>query len=271
MDREEDYHEHGDDQERVKLLFLDRLARPGDKRLHLARHVERRRGLEDDVYLVAVRIDGDDIVRQGLVRAAMALVLRAVPQERLMKLTDMVLRQAHVGIRLEHEVHRFRVARHLLLAASCKGADSDVGKKRLDLSVRELRAFDARGRADALDRGYLAQGAEAIRRECLQGLPPAFELIDLCDEFDEVGAERDPWIPHDWAALYPISHPIIPDFTRFRTRIRADGLGKRCFAAVTQWRDADSVRSGDPCAGCRGREVAVWGCIVGMTVCLHTG
>jgi hypothetical protein len=142
----------------------------------------------------------------------MPLILVAVAQERQMKLADVVLGQAQIRERPEHQIHRLRVACNFLLVAREEGRPVQAGQKRFDLRIGEPCAFDARGRADAFDRRHLAQGRQAFRGERTQGLPPALELIDLCDKFDKVGRQRDFWLFH--GRRYPLSYPIIPDFTR---------------------------------------------------------
>jgi len=132
----------------------------------------------------------------------MALVLVAVAQQGLMELADMILAQAHVGMSLEHEVDRLGVSGHFLLVARLEGPDGGRPRAQvLDLGVGQLRPFDARRGADALYGRDLAECAEALRREGLEGLPPALELVDFGDELHQVGAENELGLPHRRAAL----------------------------------------------------------------------
>lgn len=92
---QEGHDEDRGDEQRVQRLLVEDLARPGDRRLHLARRVEGARGLEHDAVAVA---------QQGAVQLA-----------------DVVLGRVQVGVGLEHQVHRLGVARHLLLLTPPKG------------------------------------------------------------------------------------------------------------------------------------------------------
>ena len=62
----------------MQPFFIQRLARPCDQRLHLARRVEGGRRFEDDANLLPIRIERHDIVGNSLVGAAMALILVAM-------------------------------------------------------------------------------------------------------------------------------------------------------------------------------------------------
>jgi hypothetical protein len=177
-----------------------------------------------------VRVDGDNVIAQFLVSAAMVLVLLAVTEQGLVELVDMVFRQAQIFIGLEHQVHCLGVARDLLLVAGREGLHFDVGEKRFDLSIGELCSFNAGGRTDAFDGRDLAQGFQAIWRQGFEGVPTPLELINLRDEFDHVLAYGECWFPHrdragisdfipDYTQLYPIL------LTRVRTPYPDPGSG----------------------------------------------
>jgi hypothetical protein len=59
MYRQKLHDERGDDEDWMKALLLNRLSRPGNQRLHLARRVERRRCFKHHAYLITRRIDGN--------------------------------------------------------------------------------------------------------------------------------------------------------------------------------------------------------------------
>ena len=67
----------------------------------------------------------------------MARILVAVTQQGLVQLADMVLGETHVGVGLEHEVHRLGVSGHFLLITRLEGLDGDRPREQvLDLGVR---------------------------------------------------------------------------------------------------------------------------------------
>jgi hypothetical protein len=136
--------ENSGDQKRVQRLFINGFARPRDQVFHFARRVKGRRRLKYDADLLPVSINGDNMVGERLVGAAVAPVFIAVAQQSLVKLADVVLGQAHIAEGLEHEVIGFSVSGYLLFVASLEGLDRDFGKRRLDLGVCEFRPFDAR-------------------------------------------------------------------------------------------------------------------------------
>lgn len=80
----------------MQALFVNRLADPGDQLLHHARRVEPARRLEHHPDLPAFGVERDHVVAQGLVGAAVPLVLGAVAQQGEVELADMVLGQAQV-------------------------------------------------------------------------------------------------------------------------------------------------------------------------------
>ena len=55
-----------------------------------------------------------------------------------MKLADVILRQAKIGVSLEDEVHHLRVADHLLLVACQESRPLQVRQQGLDLDVEQL-------------------------------------------------------------------------------------------------------------------------------------
>lgn len=63
MDGEEDDDEAADKQQRMQGALAVSLDEPGDERLHLARGIEGRGGLEDDADLFAFGIECRDVIR----------------------------------------------------------------------------------------------------------------------------------------------------------------------------------------------------------------
>lgn len=158
MNGEEDDDEAADEQQRMQGALAVGLGEPGDERLHLARGVERRGGLEDDADLLSIGIEGGDVVGQSLVVAAMALVLGAVAQEVLMELADHVLRNGNLLEGIEHLIHDIGVSGDLLLIARLELGDVQTAEQILDLAVGELGTLDAGGGTDTLNGGDPAEG-----------------------------------------------------------------------------------------------------------------
>ncbi len=191
MDGEKDDDEAADEQQRMQRALSVGLGEPGDECLHLARGIEWRGGLEDDADLFAIGIEGGDVVRQCLVVAAMALVLRAVAQEVLMELADHVLGDGDLLEGIKHLIHDIGVTGDLLLIACLELGDVQAAQQVLDLTVGELGALDARGRADTLDGGDLAQRREFLRRKAANHAPLPFELVQLGDEPKDLGRDAE--------------------------------------------------------------------------------
>ena len=71
------------------------------------------------------------------------------------------------------------------------------------MRVEEPTLFDGR---------HLAECAEAVWRERLEGFPPSLELIDSSDEFHEVGADCELGLPHGQEFF---TSDLTPNNTRF--------------------------------------------------------
>jgi hypothetical protein len=164
MNGKELNNEDRSDQKQMKAFLLSGLFGPGDEFVHFAGRIERRGRFKDDTDLFAIGAERDNVVSKFLVSVAMALILAAVTEQGEVKLADMVLGQAHVFIRLEHEIHRLGIAGDLLLVARLEGLHPDVGEQCLDLGIRELGAFNTRAGANALDGRHAAQSQKAVRR-----------------------------------------------------------------------------------------------------------
>lgn len=164
MDGKEDNDEAADEQQRMEGTLAVGLDEPGDEGLHLARRVEGRGGLEDDADLFAIGIKGaDGDLEVALAAAAMALILRAVAQEVLWELANHVLRDGDLLEGIKHLIHDIGVTGHLLLIPCLKLSDMQAAQQVLDLTVGEPGSLNARGRANTLNGGDLAQRREFLR------------------------------------------------------------------------------------------------------------
>jgi hypothetical protein len=74
----------------MALLFHGTVE-PIDKVLHPSRRFKRGRRLEDNAQTLTVRSERLDMVRDGLVLAAMILILRTVFEENTVELLDVIL------------------------------------------------------------------------------------------------------------------------------------------------------------------------------------
>ena len=158
---------------------------------HQPGRIERRRGLEDDADLLAVLVEGDDVVGAGLVAAAVPLVLLAVDEQVAVQLLDVVFGDRDVFPRPEHKLHRLGIAGDLLLVAGGEGFDLEVGEQPFDLAVGELAALDPGGGADALDRGDAPQRRQPFGRERSQRPPGALEFIDLGNQRQDLRGDPE--------------------------------------------------------------------------------
>ena len=174
--------ENGNDKQRVQALPAQRAARPFDKLVHAPRRVEWRCRFENDADLFAVSIKRADMVVERLVCAAVALVLCAEGQEVAVQLQNMVFRQVDCVEMREYGLHDLRISGDFLFVARGEGFDVKIGEQPPDLRVSQPAAFDAGGRADALDGGHAAQRLEPLRRKRSQSAPSALELVDFADE-----------------------------------------------------------------------------------------
>jgi hypothetical protein len=102
------------------------------------------------------------------------------------------------------------IASHFLFVAGGEGLDLQVRQQLLHLAVGQLAALNAGGGADALDGSHAAQRRQAVRCECAQGAPGAFELVDpgneaqnLRGDLEGVGFQYEP----------PLN-PFTPNLTR---------------------------------------------------------
>ena len=211
MDGQKLHNKDSDNQERMQAFFFDCLSGPGHQRLHFAGRIERRGGFKDDAKLFAIRVYGDNVIAQLLVSAAMVFVLLAVTEQSLVELADVVFRESQIFVSLEHQIHGFRVARDLLLVAGREGLHFDIGEKCFHLGVGELRPFNSGGGTNAFDSSHLAEGAQSIRRQGLEGVPTSLELIDFRDELDQILTYGEGWLPH--RELWRISNSI-PNYAR---------------------------------------------------------
>ena len=196
MDGKEDNDKAADEQQRVQGTLAVGLGEPGNERLHLARGVEGRGGLEDDADLFAIGIEGRDVIRQRLVVAAMALILRAIAQEVLMELADHVLGDGDLLEGIKHLIHDIGVSGDLLFIACLELGDVQSAQQVLDLTVGELGPLNACGRADTLDGGHLAQRREFLRRKAANHAPLPLELVQLGDEPKDLGSDAKNWGQH---------------------------------------------------------------------------
>jgi hypothetical protein len=90
--------------------------------------------------------------------------------------------------------------------------DASCAIVRRSFARSALRTWsDSFGKSASLPYRYLAERAEAVRRERFEGLPPPFELIDFGDELHEVGAQEEFGFPHGRGALI---FDIIPNNTQ---------------------------------------------------------
>jgi hypothetical protein len=113
----------------------------------------------------------------------------AVAKQVTVQLADMVLAERDRTVRVDDEIDGLGVARDLLLIARGETADADPAEKRLDLVVGERAALDARGRADALDGGDLAERVQPVGRKRARCPPGAAELLDAGQEPQHAGGE----------------------------------------------------------------------------------
>lgn len=78
----EEFHgERGDDDERVKLFVAQGLLCPADQVGHVLRGIKRHAGLEDYTEFFAIGIESGDVIAEGFVGAAVAVVFVTVTQE----------------------------------------------------------------------------------------------------------------------------------------------------------------------------------------------
>ena len=85
------------------------------------------------------------MIVKRLVAASVSFVLRAVAQERLVELSDVVLSDGHVRPCLEDQIHRLGIARDFLFVAGLEALGFEVGEERFDLCVCKLRTLDPGG------------------------------------------------------------------------------------------------------------------------------
>jgi len=197
-----------DDEQRMEPLQFLGFLEPSDKLGHQPGGVKGLGDLVDDGNLLAGVVEGGNTVGQLLVLAAAPVVILAVAQEIVVELLDVVLRDRDLRPRMEDGLHDFGVTGDLLLVAGGKGFDLQIGEQALHVAVGKLAAFDARRGADALNGRHAAQGAQTCWRKGSGRTPCPFELIDLSDEREHFGGDRDvAGLKH--LAITPIYTPII--------------------------------------------------------------
>ena len=94
--------------------------------------------MKDDADLLAIGIEGGDVIGQRFVVSAMALVFGAVAQEVLMELADHVFRKGDLPEGIEHLIHDIGIPGDFLLVACFELGDVQAPEQVLDLTIREL-------------------------------------------------------------------------------------------------------------------------------------
>ena len=122
------------------------------------------------------------MVRVGLVFAAVARVLVAELQQFRVELLQMVFVQREIGPAFKNPLHHPGVARHLLLVAGGERCLVQAGQQPFHLVIGQLDPLNARGGADALNRGAVPQRQQPLRGQRPQRLPLPLRLIELGDE-----------------------------------------------------------------------------------------
>lgn len=110
---------------------------------------------------------------------------------------------------MAHQVHEFGISCHFLLISRFELLDSQVRQQSFDFPVRKPAAFNAGGRADALNGRHSSQGQQPAWRKRAQGTPCTFEFVDpgnqtqdLWRDLKGVGSKHE-----------PIIHPFPPILT----------------------------------------------------------
>lgn len=143
MNLQEHDGEDADGNQRMQLPEPGGHGVPGDQLGHAPGRVEGTRGLEDEVDLLTVGVEGRDAVRGGLVATTVSLVIVGVAQQVAVQLLDMVLGRRDVRPGREDRLHDLGVTGHILLVARAEGLDLQVGQQALDLAIRQAAALDA--------------------------------------------------------------------------------------------------------------------------------
>ena len=86
---------------------------------------------------------------------------------------------------------RISIARRFPLIAASERFAPQTGKEFFDLDIAQSRAFDARGRHHTLNGGDPPQARQLFGGQGLDDLPAPFELIDVSDELEDFGRNRD--------------------------------------------------------------------------------
>src|SRR5215469_1814242 len=191
------------------VRFLgDRLIEPIDEFLHPTWRFEWRGGIKYNAQTFAIGTKSLDMVRHFLVVPAMLLILAAVFEKNSMQLLDVVFCDRYGLETLENHIHCIGIAGHFLLVAACERLRLHAGEQLFHFPIAESCAFNSGGGANALDRCDAPQAGEFFRRECLHHLPSPLELIDLGDELQNFGRDRD---VADLASVNIHLYPFLPD------------------------------------------------------------
>src|SRR5439155_18999207 len=110
VDRKKSKDEIGDDQKRMMSLSSKLPVRPRSQFLHQPRRFRRSCSFKNDADTPAMFIEGFNIIRDGLVGAAMVFIAGRKPEEDTVKLFDVVLRQRYLAPGIKHQLRRFRIA-----------------------------------------------------------------------------------------------------------------------------------------------------------------
>jgi hypothetical protein len=84
-----------------------------------------------------------NVVRLGLVIAAMMRFFLAVLEQIAMQLLDVIFSERDLFPGLENQLHRFGATGYFLLVSRCERFDLQVGEQPLHFAVGEFAAFNA--------------------------------------------------------------------------------------------------------------------------------
>jgi hypothetical protein len=164
----------------------------------------------------------------------MARILVAVTQQGLVQLADMVLGETHVGVGLEHEVHRSAYP-----ATSCSSRVSKdfveiARESRSSTSASDSFAPSMRVEEPMLSivatlRSALRRSGESVLRASHLPLNSSISAMS----FTSSGPSANLGSRITGAPSYLIPHPVIPDYTRFSTSfLRPPGREESGLAAT---------------------------------------
>src|SRR5207245_8817657 len=92
-------------------------VRPCSQFLHQPRRCRVSSSFKNDADTPAMFIEGFNIIRDGLVAAAMIFIAGRKLEEDSVKLFDVVLRQRYLAPGIKHELRRLRIAGNFLLVS----------------------------------------------------------------------------------------------------------------------------------------------------------